>query len=267
MLTSWGISEATLSPEERTIAFLKDILDEVMALFPSTFIHVGGDECPKTEWARSPGALARMKALGLVAADASLADLASRSPVPPALNQLQSWFIGQMDGYLAGHQRRLIGWDEILEGGLAPGAAVMSWRGEAGGLAAVRLGHDVVMTPEAWTYLDRVQSSGPEPFTIYDQVVDVARVYGYEPVPAALSAAEARHVLGSEGLLWTEFVNTPWEMEYMLWPRLAAMAEVLWSPKAARDWPGFQTRLAAHEERLKVLDVHFRAAAPVSRIP
>jgi len=257
VLTYWGVSEAIFSPEDRTIAFLKDVLDEVMTLFPSTFIHVGGDECPKAEWARSPRALARMKELGLVPAETTQADLAT-TPVHPALHQLQSWFIHQMDAHLTSKNRRLIGWDEILEGGLAPGAAIMSWRGEAGGLTAATAGHDVVMTPENWTYLDRYQSAGPEPFAMDARIVDLAKVYGYEPVPAALDALKAKHVLGSQGLLWTEYVPTTSHMEYMLWPRLAAMAEVLWSPREARDFPGFQKRLKAHETRLKVLDVNFR---------
>jgi len=264
VLTWWGITEGIYSVDDATIAFLKEVLDEVMELFPSPYIHVGGDECPKTGWARSPGALARMKALGFLPAEATLADLAlkpdaeGRVPVHPALHRLQSWFIGQFDAYLASRGRRLVGWDEILEGGLAPGATVMSWRGEEGGITAARSGHDVIMAPEAWVYLDHYSSAGPEPLAIGVGVTTLEKVYGYDPVPPALDAAAAGHVLGSEGLLWTEYVATPRHMEYMLWPRLAALAERLWSPGSRRDFPEFRTRLRTHLERLAVLDVNFR---------
>lgn len=273
-LTFWGISPVVFSAEDGTIAFLKDVLDEVMELFPSKFIHVGGDECPKDEWSRSPAALARVKALGLVGPEATLEDLRirrdehGRTTVPPALHGLQSWFIRQMDAYLASKGRRLIGWDEILEGGLAPGAAVMSWRGEQGGVDAARSGHDVVMTPGEWTYLDHYNSAGPEPQAIGGDPIDLERAYGYEPVPAALSPAEAGHVLGSEGLIWTEYVPTPAHLEYMLWPRLSALAEVFWSPKGARDYQDFSRRLKVHARRLDALDVQrWRPAAERPQFP
>lgn len=264
VLTFWGITEGIYSVDDATLGFLKDVLDEVLALFPSPYIHVGGDECPKTEWARSPVALARMKELGFLPAGATLADLATepdaqgRPTVHPALHRLQSWFIGQFDAYLASRGRRLVGWDEILEGGLAKGATVMSWRGEEGGVTAAKAGHDVVMAPEGWVYLDHYSSAGREPLAIGVGVTNLERVYVYEPVPAALDAVEARHVLGSQGLLWTEYVATPRHMEYMLWPRLAALAERLWSPRDRRDFPEFRTRLKTHLDRLGVLDVNFR---------
>jgi hexosaminidase len=260
--TAWGVSESVYNVDDRTIAFLKDVLDEVMALFPSKFIHVGGDECPKGEWSRSPAALARMKQLGLVPPAATLDDIRIRPEapekdrVPPALHGLQSWFIRQIDAYLASKGRRLIGWDEILEGGLAPGAAVMSWRGEKGGIDAVRAGHDVVMTPERWTYLDHYNSADPEPLAIGGDPLDLPKVYAYDPVPEGLAPAEAARVLGSEGLIWTEYVPTPRHMEYMLWPRLCALSEVFWSPKAGRDYRDFSRRLAAHVRRLDALDVN-----------
>ncbi|NTV73379.1 MAG: beta-N-acetylhexosaminidase [Holophaga sp.] len=264
VLTFWGITEGIYSVDDATIGFLKDVLDEVLALFPSPFIHVGGDECPKTEWARSPRALARMKELGFLPAGATLADLATepdaqgRPTVHPALHRLQSWFIGQFDAFLASRGRRLVGWDEILEGGLAKGATVMSWRGEEGGVTAAKAGHDVVMAPEGWVYLDHYSSAGREPLAIGVGVTTLERVYGYEPVPESLDAVEARHVLGSQGQLWTEYVATPRHMEYMLWPRLAALAERLWSPRSRRDFPEFRTRLKTHLDRLGVLDVNFR---------
>jgi hexosaminidase len=262
VLTSWGVSETIYNVDDGTLAFLKEVLDEVLQLFPSRFIHLGGDECPKTEWAQSPNALARMKELRLVSPGTTLADLtptwdAHGDPLfHPALHQLQAWFIGQFDAYLAVKGRRLIGWDEILDGGLAAGAAVMSWRGEAGGIAAAKAGHDVVMTPSSWTYLDHYQSQGPEPLAIGHGVTDLAKVYSYDPVPAGLSPAEAGRILGSQGLIWTEYVSTPEHLEYMVWPRLTALAEVFWSPQAGRNFQDFSRRLKAHHERLSALDVH-----------
>jgi hexosaminidase len=262
VLPYWGVSEAIYGVDDRTITFLKDVLDEVLTLFPSKFIHVGGDECPKAEWSRSPRALARMKELGLVPATATLADLAitqnakGEDIVPPALHKLQSWFIGQFDAYLASKGRRLVGWDEILEGGLAPGSTVMSWRGEAGGIAAAKAGHDVVMVPENVCYLDHMQSKGPEPLGQGDLVIDLAKVYGYEPVPPSLTAAEGKHVLGSQGLIWTEYTDTPQHVEYMVWPRLSALSEVFWSPKEARNLKDFSQRLKADQERLRLLNVN-----------
>src|SRR5437667_26673 len=158
--------------------------------------------------------------------------------------------------------RRLVGWDEILEGGLAPGATVMSWRGEAGGIAAAKAGHDVVMAPQQPTYMDHSQSelaTEPQGIGGHNSLEDV---YRYEPIPAELNADEAKHVLGSQGQVWTEYMPDPKRVEYMAWPRLAALAEVLWSPKDACDWDGFQQRLAAHLERLAVLDVNYHGRWP-----
>jgi hexosaminidase len=241
VLTYWGVNKHVLGVGDNVLRFFEDVLDEVLALFPSKFIHVGGDECPKDEWRESPAAQARMKELKLKNED-----------------ELQSWFIGHFDSWLAKRGRRLIGWDEILEGGLAKGATVMSWRGEEGGVAAAKAGHDVVMAPEKPTYMDHSQSELPtEPAGIggHNSLEDV---YRYEPIPKELSAAEARHVLGSQGQVWTEYMPGPKRVEYMAWPRLSALAEVLWSPRETRDWTGFQKRLATHLERLRILDVNFR---------
>jgi hexosaminidase len=240
--TTWGVFKEVYGVEDRTLDFIKDVLTEVLELFPSKFIHVGGDECPKAEWKKSPAAQARMKALGLRSEE-----------------ELQSWFIKQIDAWLTAHGRRLIGWNEILQGGLAPGAAVMSWQGEEGGIAAARAGHDVVMAPEAYLYLDHYQvKSLQEPVAIPGEVVGLDKVYGYDPVPAALSAAESAHVLGAQAQLWTEYIPNGRHLEYMAWPRLCALAEAVWSPRAARDFAGFQQRLGTHLERLKVLDVNYR---------
>ena len=266
--TDWGVIPHVFNVEDGTIAFLQNVLDEVMDLFPGQYIHVGGDECPKTEWAQSPAALARMKQLGLVPATATLQDLqdyrdAQGKPAEhPALHGLQSWFVGRMDAYLAQHGRRLIGWDEILEGGLAPGAAVMSWRGEAGGIKAAGAGHDVVMTPERETYFDFYQADPKspgfrEPMGVRD-VTTLARVYAYDPLPAALPAAQAHHVLGSQAQLWTEYMPTPRDVEYMAWPRLLALAEGLWTPKARKDYGRFERAMPAALGRLRVQDVNYR---------
>ena len=245
VLTYWGITEHVLGVGDNVLRFFEDVLEEVLTLFPSPFIHIGGDECPKTEWRESPAAQARMKSEGLRDED-----------------ELQSWFIRHFDTWLAQRGRRLVGWDEILEGGLAPGATVMSWRGEAGGIAAAKAGHDVVMAPQQPTYMDHSQSelaTEPQGIGGHNSLEDV---YRYEPIPAELNADEAKHVLGSQGQVWTEYMPDPKRVEYMAWPRLAALAEVLWSPKDARDWDGFQQRLAAHLERLAVLDVNYHGRWP-----
>jgi hexosaminidase len=223
---------------DNVLKFLENVLEEVLALFPSKFIHVGGDECPKREWKESAAAQARMKELGLRDEE-----------------QLQSWFITHFDRWLTARGRRLIGWDEILEGGLAPGATVMSWRGEKGGIAAAKAGHDVVMAPEKPTYFD-YDNSEDEPLPIR-RLNTLAEVYAYEPVPKELSGDEADHVLGAQGQLWTEYMPDPQRMEYMAWPRLCALAEVLWSPRDTRDAADFARRLEMHLERLRILDVNY----------
>ena len=240
--TRWGIYEDVFNVEDRTLTFVKDVLEEVLTLFPSPFIHIGGDEVPKKQWKESPAAQARMKQLGLKNEE-----------------ELQSWFIRQIDTWLTAKGRRLIGWDEILEGGLAPGAAVMSWRGTKGGIAAARAGHDVVMAPEKPTYFDHAQvpPSPLEPPT-HRGLNTLENVYGYEPVPAELTPAEAKHVLGAQAQLWTEWMPTPQQVEYQAWPRLCALSEVLWSPKEGRDLERFKTRLSPHLTRLKILGVNFR---------
>jgi len=238
----WGITPNILNVEESTIRFYQDVLTEVMELFPSTFIHVGGDEAPKEQWKASPRAQARIRELGL------------RDE-----HELQSWFIRRMDEFLTAHGRRLVGWDEILEGGLAPGATVMSWRGEEGGIAAAKAGHDVVMAPQKRVYFDHYQSEDQqrEPLAI-GGFNPIESVYAYEPVPAALSEDEAKHVLGAQAQLWTEYMPTSAQVEYMAYPRACALAEVLWSPKRDRNFDEFRPRLKLHLERLGALGVNYR---------
>lgn len=238
----WGIHEHVYNVEESTLQFMTDVLDEVIALFPSPFIHVGGDECPKKEWKASPAAQARMRELGLKDEE-----------------ELQSYFIRRMDQYLIARGRRLIGWDEILEGGLAENAAVMSWRGEEGGIAAANAGHDVVMAPNHSTYLDYYQSEdrSKEPLA-FDTFLPLEKVYAYDPIPREIAAEKQRHVLGTQGQLWSEYIPTPENCEYMAFPRLCALAETAWTPDGVKDYTGFIGRLREHLRRLDALKVNYR---------
>jgi hexosaminidase len=250
----WGVTPHILNPSDTTIAFMQDVLTEVMGLFPGQFIHIGGDEAIKPEWKDSPRAQAKIRALGIVPDDST--DPRDRFR---AENELQSWFTTQMDRFLTSHGRRLIGWDEILEGGLAPNAVVMSWRGTAGGLAAARAGHDVVMTPGDYTYFDHYQSrnTAAEPLAI-GGFLPLDSVYAYEPVPAELEPQYVSHILGAQGQVWAEYIEGPKNVEYMAFPRECALAEVLWTPKARRDYADFSARLPAELRRLEALDVNYR---------
>jgi hexosaminidase len=242
VLQVWGVSPYIINPTDANVAFMQDVLAEVLELFPSPWIHIGGDEAIKDQWKTNPAIQARITALGL-----------------KDEHELQSWFIRQMDGFLTQRGRRLIGWDEILEGGLAENATVMSWRGMAGGIAAAKAGHDVVMAPGTHTYFDHYQSQdrAREPLAI-GGFTNLEKVYSFEPVPPELSPAEGKHVLGAQGQLWTEYIPTPKHLEYMAYPRLVALSEVVWSPAARRSWPDFQQRLPRHLARLDALDVNYR---------
>jgi len=242
----WGVSEWILSPSDSTIAFMENVLTEVMRLFPGRWIHTGGDEAVKTQWKASPLAQARIKALGLKDEDA-----------------LQGWFTAQIDAFLHAHGRTLIGWDEILDGGLSPNAVVMSWRGIDGGIAAAKAGHDAVMAPGDYTYFDHYQSGdrGSEPLAI-GGFLPLDSVYGYDPVPRGLTEEEARHILGAQGQVWTEYIPDPKHVEYMAFPRLEALAEVLWDPRGVTDFADFYARLAGTDvRRLEALDVRYRDPA------
>ncbi len=215
---------------DRTLAFLREVLDEVLTVFPSAFIHVGGDEVPKDRWKACAKCQARMRAEGL-----------------KNEHELQSWFIRQMDAYLAAKGRTLIGWDEILEGGLAPRAAVMSWRGMQGGIAAATAGHAVVMSPTSHCYFDYTYAA-----------IDTQKAYAFEPVPAQLDAAQARHILGLQANFWSHIDREPERVDRQLFPRLLAIAERGWSAPAVRDWSGFEPRLQAQVRRLQ----RWRVALP-----
>lgn len=239
----WGIHVDVYNVEETTLRFLQNVLDEVIDLFPGPFVHIGGDEVPKEQWHNSKAMQERMRALGLKDEE-----------------ELQSYFVRRMDAFLTARGRRLIGWDEILEGGLAPGAAVMSWRGEEGGIAAANAGHDVVMTPNTYVYLDYYQSTerAKEPLAI-GGYIPLERCYAWEPIPAAIAPEEAHHVLGSHAALWTEYIATSDYLEYMAFPRLSALAEVGWSPAAAKDYAGFLARLkGGFLARLESMGVNYR---------
>jgi hexosaminidase len=237
----WTANEGVLAPRPQMVAFMQDVLMEVMELFPSRHIHIGGDEANTTHWAKSDEMKALKQRLGLK-------DEA----------ELHSWFIRQMDEFLTDHGRCLVGWDEIIQGGLAPGAVVMSWRGQAGGIAAAQAGHDVVTAPTSHTYFDYYQ--GPketEPRAI-GGLIPLEKVYTFEPVPGELSAAQAAHVLGGQGQLWGEYIADRKHREYMTYPRAAALSEVLWSPQEGRNYEQFASRLTEHLKRLDVMGVNYR---------
>jgi len=241
VLTYWGSGEQVLNVEESTVAFMQDVLTEIMELFDSPYIHVGGDEVDKKHWRNSPKSQARLKELGLKDEE-----------------ELQSWFIRRMDTFLTAKGRRLLGWDEILEGGLAPGATVMSWRGEDGGIAAAKADHDVVMAPSPYTYFDYYQADpNREPLAI-GGFLPLSKVYSYNPTPAVLTAEQARHILGVQGQIWTEYIATPEHAEYMAFPRACALAEVAWTPVQAKDLKDFLARLRVHLKRLDGIGVRYR---------
>ena len=240
--THWGVSPYLLNADDSTITFMQNVLGEVLQLFPGPWIHIGGDEATKEQWKASTEIQARIAALGLT----NEADL-------------QGWFISRMDAYLTSHGRRLVGWDEILQGGLAAHATVMSWQGVNGAVAAARAGHDAVLTPSATTYFDHYQSrdTAHEPLAI-GGFLPLDTVYTWEPIPPALEPQFASHILGIQGQLWTEYLPDPKAVEYMAYPRMSALAEVAWTPAAARHVDDFHARLAVHLERLTALDVRFR---------
>ncbi len=230
----WGVSDNVLcAGNDKTLTFIDNVLKEITKLFPSKYIHVGGDECPKTQWQKCPKCQARIKALNLEAKDGHSAE-----------ERLQSYIITHASNYLKSLGRNTIGWDEILEGGLAEGATVMSWRGESGGIAAAKQHHDVVMTPNSYLYFDYYQSldKANEPLAI-GGYLPLETVYSYEPMPKELTADEARHIIGVQANIWTEYMPTFKQMQYMALPRMAALSEVQWSLPALKDYTSFTNRL------------------------
>lgn len=237
--THWGISQHVLRATPATLDFLREVLGEVMDLFPGRFIHLGGDEVPTVAWSESAEAQRHLAAIG-----------GSRD------SDLHAWFMREAAAIVTARGRRVIGWDEIVEVGLPPDATVMSWRGEQGGIHAARAGHDVVMAPGSHTYFDHYQSeqTAAEPLAI-GGFTSCEKVYAYEPVPRELEPAHRAHVLGAQGQLWSEYIPDRAQLDRMAWPRAAALAEVLWTPAGRRGWPGFQARLSAHRARFAALGI------------
>ncbi len=241
--TSWGVKkEVFCAGKEETFRFLENVLDEVCELFPSEYIHIGGDECPKDRWKECPACQKRMKDEGL-----------------SSEHELQSYFIQRIEKYLNSKGRQIIGWDEILEGGLAPGATVMSWRGEKGGIAAAKEKHNVVMSPNSYLYFDYYQSEDTEkePLAI-GGFLPLEKVYSYEPVPKELADDEKHFILGAQANVWTEYIASTMKAEYMLFPRVCALAEVVWSPKDKKNFTDFEKRMDTEYQRLDMYGVNYR---------
>jgi hexosaminidase len=240
---TWGVFEDVYcAGNDSTFMFLQDVMDEVLQLFPSQYIHAGGDECPKNNWKRCPKCQARIKALGL-----------------KDEHELQSYFVQRMEKYLNSKGRTLIGWDEILEGGLAPNAVVMSWRGEKGGIEAAKQNHKVIMTPQKPLYFDHTQTKIEDSLVIggYNPVESV---YAYEPVPKELDSASAKYILGAQANVWTEYIANERKVEYMIFPRMTALSEVLWSQPKDRDWSDFEKRLQTQFKRYDAWKANYSTA-------
>lgn len=238
--TTWGVFDDVFCPKESTFDFLENVLAEVIELFPGPYIHIGGDECPKVRWKSCSHCQELMRREGLKSEE-----------------ELQSYFVHRIEKYINSKGKKIIGWDEILEGGLAPNATVMSWRGTKGGIEAAKQNHDVIMTPGSHCYFDHYQSlSLNEPIAI-GGYTSVMKVYNYEPIPSELNEDQAKHILGAQGNLWTEYILNPKHVEYMALPRMSALAEVDWSMKSNRNEGDFKMRLNKHLLRLKAMDCNF----------
>jgi hexosaminidase len=240
--TEWGVFDDVFCPgNEFTFVFLEDIIDEVCELFPGKYIHIGGDECPKTRWKECSRCQERIKAGGL-----------------KDENELQSYFIQRIENYVNSKGKQIIGWDEILEGGLAPNAAVMSWRGTKGGIEAAKMKHYVVMTPGRPCYFDHYQyfDKSKEPLAIggYNPIDSV---YAYDPVPKELTPMESAYIMGAQGNVWTEYIPSFAQVEYMSMPRMAALAEVLWTKPENKNYNSFIKRLTIHSRLLDKMGVNY----------
>jgi len=240
---TWGVfNDVFCAGNDSVFTFLQNVLDEVIPLFPAKYVHIGGDECPKESWKKCAKCQQRM-------ADHHLKDE----------HELQSYFVQRMEKYINSKGKTMIGWDEILEGGLAPNAVVMSWRGEQGGIEAAKQNHDVIMTPGAYVYLDHSQTKQEDSVTI-GGYTPVKQTYSYEPVPKELSAEEGKHVLGAQGNVWTEYMGNTKKVEYMLFPRVSALSEVLWSPAPKRNWSDFEIRLQQQCKRYTLWGTNYNKA-------
>jgi hexosaminidase len=239
---TFGVFTDVFAPTEKTFAFLQDVLDEVIPLFPSKYIHIGGDESPKDNWKRSEFCQQLIKEKGL-----------------KDEHELQSYFIQRMEKYINGKGKQIIGWDEILEGGLAPNATVMSWRGEQGGIDAAKQKHNVIMTPSTYVYFDYAQSRPEDSLTI-GGYLPIQKVYSYDPIPKELAADEQKYILGAQANLWTEYIGNMTKLQYMIFPRITALSEVLWSPKEGRSWAEFEPRLKQQVERYDLWKINYSKA-------
>jgi hexosaminidase len=230
--TKWGIPKEVYCPRDTTFEFLENVLTEIMTIFPSEYIHIGGDECPKDHWKSCSDCQALIKKLDLKSED-----------------ELQSYFVHRIGKFLNSKGRKIIGWDEILDGGLDLNVTVMPWRNMSNGITAAKLGNNTIMTPNEFCYFDYYQSDpATEPLAI-GGYLPLNKVYQFEPVPAELSTNEAKHILGAQACVWTEYIPTPDHTEYMTFPRLSAMSEVLWCSKNNRNWDLFSHRLISEFRR------------------
>jgi len=236
----WPNIDILCAGNDSVFTFLQDVLTEVMDLFPSNYIHIGGDEADKTNWKKCPRCQERMKNEGL-----------------KNEKELQSYFIKRIEKFISSKNHKIIGWDEILEGGIAPEATVMSWRGVEGGIAAARQGHDAIMTPTGYCYFDYYQADPASEPKAIGGFVSLKKVYSFEPTPQELTKSEAKHILGAQGNLWSEFIPTTSQAEYMALPRMIALAEVVWSSKESRNWTDFRTRLENQFVRLSKMKVNY----------
>ncbi len=238
--TKWGVFEDIYCPSEETFTFLENVLDEVMPLFPGKYIHIGGDEAPKTRWKACKHCQELIKK----------EDLKDE-------HGLQSYFITRMEKYINSKGKQIVGWDEILEGGLAPNATVMSWRGMNGAVEAAKSGHNVIMTPTSHAYFDYYQSDNADEPLAIGGYLPLEKVYNFNPIPKELTKEEAKHVLGAQGNVWTEYITSPEKVEYMAFPRAIAMAEVGWSNPNKRNYQDFAYRLSLFHKRLDAEDVNY----------
>lgn len=245
----WGVFDDIVCPTEQTIKFFEDVLEEVIALFPGAYIHIGGDEAPKTVWKESPYVQELMKREGI-----------------SDVEKVQGWFNRRIEDFLTKHNRKLIGWDEILEGGISESATVMSWRGEKGGIEAASHGNDVVMSPvSGGLYLDHAQGNvafEPKDIGRREGTATLYRVYSYNPIPAEIDAEKRKHIIGVQANIWTEYITSDYARNYVIYPRLFALSETAWKPANTKSWSSFTTRLPKHFKKLDAVKSNYRIPQP-----
>ncbi len=247
--TMWGVNEDIVCPTEPTFRFFEDVLTEVCALFPGPYVHIGGDESPKVRWKESAAVQEIMKREGF-----------------DDVEKVQGWFNRRIEKFLQAKGKKLVGWDEILEGGISASATVMSWRGEKGGIEAAKHGNDVVMTPTTNLYIDYGQN--PRPHSPYEPLMiggylPLDKIYNYNPLPKELTPAQQKHILGPQANMWTEYITTPEKVEFMLFPRLLAVSEVAWTPAAQKSYDAFLPRMGQQFARLDARRINYRVPEPL----